>query len=425
MKKYGWIGSLAKAEMKDSKPHLVFLATGPELDKQGERITKSVLDKVEAAAKAGKMSLCPSHDTPIQLATSTDAWSDEAGHVFVDFAVDAADPLAMKTFKGYESGSWTPTVSLGAEKVTRSTAFEFGKAITEISDIEVDDPERPVHLALAFPSRNVYPLAGVTQALYKAMKHDPSELKKRLWPEESLLKAFDAEGNWIPPSFGERWAKKEIEEDLPDMMDLLRWCIEDIVSPYTVGTVPEKRAKVVQSVNEFLDEVLGTVTEPQAAKAEQASGGMAKAAPVEGAEPSQEPAKPPQQDAPAPASPPTPEASREATAAEQSEPEEAPATKALRAELDKVKGGLEALQKAFQAQQPPDPNAGRTTDPATAPHTGIGLPGQAAVDATEAKKALQERLDTLRKAINSTPDASRKSSLIQEHGALLAELTRM
>jgi hypothetical protein len=430
MKTNGWIGSLAKAEMKDGKPHLVFLATGPEEDKQGERVLKAVSDKVVTAAKAGTMFLAPSHDVPLQLAKSVDGWMDDAGHTFVDFLVDEADPMAMKVFKGFESGDWTPTVSMGAEKVTREVSWEGGKAIKSISDIEIDDPGKPVHLALAFPSRNVYPLAGIAQAMRKALGKDPEELKKRLWPEESIQKALMDPGWPPPPTFGERWRAHEVQDDMPDMMDILRWTIEDTVSPYTSGTDAEKRGLVIQSVNEFLDSVLGEIDQA-AGSAKAGKAALAKADTTEAEIPPADSATASQVDEtttpPTPITPPgdgVAEVTSDTAPPAQEVPEESPAVKALRAEMDKVKGDMEALQKAMQAQTP-DPNLGRTTDPASAPHTGLGLPTPGAGPDPSAKKALQEELDRLRKSIDSTADASVRAGLIQEHGALLSKFGRM
>lgn len=453
MKGLGWIGRLAKAEVKDGIPFLSYLVTGPEEDKQTEQINKAVSDKVSALAAAGGVFLAPSHDVPIPLAKSATASTDDAGHLYIDFQVDQEDPLAMKVFKGYESGDWCPSVSLGAEKVTRVKTFNkaLGKAMTEITDI---DTSQPVHVALCFPGRNVYPFAGITQAIRKAFSKEPdaSELKKRFWPEESIQKAIggpDGSGWPAGPSFAERWTSKEIQDDLPDMMDLLRYTIEDIVSPYTSGTIPEKRSLVIKSVNEFLDIVLGEVDEVQGAgKSGAPADGMSKTTPIGGKAKGQEkenPGKGPKPDEPPNIPPPVvhppptgtvpdpvPPAAQTAAATEPSteippttEPEaESPAIKAVLAELAKVKGEVEALQKANQ-QTPAHvvvlPNL--TTDPATAPN--VSGEGAKAAGTEAARKAVEDRMTALRKAIDATRDASIKAGMIQEHGALLSQLSRM
>jgi hypothetical protein len=272
----GWIGSMDKAEVVEGTPFLTFLATGPELDRQGERVSKAVAEKVVDAGKAGTIFLAPSHDVPIQLAKSVDGWTDEAGHAFLKFQVDREDPMAMKTFKGFESGSWVPSVSLGAEKVKRTVTYEMGKAVKTIEDIETGDPAKPVHLALAFPSRNVYPLAGFVEAMQKALKSDASELEKRFWPKEAIEKALADDlgvGSWTPPSFIARWQAQEMREALPGMMEVLVTTIEDILNPYTAGDSDAKRVMVEESVAEFLDEVFEGAEEHEGSqKASEATG---------------------------------------------------------------------------------------------------------------------------------------------------------
>lgn len=272
----GWIGSMDKAEVVEGTPFLTFLATGPELDRQGERVSKAVAEKVVDAGKAGTIFLAPSHDVPIQLAKSVDGWTDEGGHAFLKFQVDREDPMAMKTFKGFESGSWVPSVSLGAEKVKRTVSYEMGKAVKTIEDIETGDPGKPVHLALAFPSRNVYPLAGFVEAMQKALKSDASELEKRFWPKEAIEKALADDlgvGSWTPPSFIARWQAQEMRDALPGMMEVLVSTIEDILNPYTAGDSNAKRVMVEESVAEFLDEVFEEAEEREGSqKASDAAG---------------------------------------------------------------------------------------------------------------------------------------------------------
>ena len=136
-----WNGSLSKA-LVDAKgiPHLLYLCTGPKLDRQTERMTKAALDKFESGAKAGKAFLVPGHDVVLPLAKSVDAPRTDGGDLLIDFAIDEGDPVAMKTFRMIESGEWKPQVSIGAEHVTRQKTFDtvLGKSIMEITDIDVD-----------------------------------------------------------------------------------------------------------------------------------------------------------------------------------------------------------------------------------------------------------------------------------------------
>jgi hypothetical protein len=419
----GWIGRMAKAEVRDGKPFLQYLVTGPELDKQTERATKAIGEKVMALAKAGRVFLAPSHDTPLQLAKSTDACMDDAGHTFVEFEMDPADPMSMKVFKGYESGDWTPTVSLGAEKVTRRKVFDegLGKSITEIVDL---DDSQPVHVALAFPGRNVYPLAGVTGAFRKAvLDKDGADLAKRGWPLDRIEKAIA--GAWDIPSFGERWAASQLMEDMPGMMDVLRYTVEDVMSPYSGAA--DKRGAVTTAVQEFLDAALG------AAKAsETPPEGITKSegdpAPIP--EPENVPPASPQADTgdipPEPIPSPQPPPSGADTASENAVLELGKAVSSLTASVTEVQGTVKVLQERMEkAMAPPPVPAMPDTDPASAPHTGLGLaPAGSGKDAA-AIKSLEDEADSLRKAIDSEGNANRRAALISQHGDVIVKLARL
>ena len=250
-----WNGTLQKATIDaQGVPHLVYWATGPQVDRQTERMSKLALDKFEAGMKAGKAFLVPGHDVVLPLAKSVDAPRDPAGELLVDFAVDRDDPVAMKTFRMIESGEWKPQVSIGAEHVTRQKTFDaaLGKTITEITDIDID---RGIHVALCFPGRAVYPSAGLVQALTKATKADAhvgesirAELAKRHLPEGVIQKATGPNGEYIPPTFAERHMQNELAEEMPGMLDTLRWTIEDILSPWSAG---DKPALLAQTFKEF------------------------------------------------------------------------------------------------------------------------------------------------------------------------------
>lgn len=264
-----WQGSLAKTvKGEDGVPHLVFLATGPGVDKVNERMTSLALEKYEAAAKAGKVILTPGHDVALPLATSVDASRDDKENVYVDFAVEKSDPMGMRVFDLIESGRFKPSVSIGAERCQRMPVWDpaLGKSVMEITDLDTEGVDGTLHLALAFPGRALYPLAGVTQALTKAMKGDAAELTKRGWSKEAIEKASAPNGEYIPPTFAERYMQEELAKELPGMLDMLRWTIEDIMSPWSAG---DKAALLQQTFGEFVAAVGQEIDE---------AGGLAAAA---------------------------------------------------------------------------------------------------------------------------------------------------
>jgi len=408
-----WNGSLSKA-LTDAKgtQHLIFLTTGPEIDRQGERMSTLALGKFDAAAKAGKVMLTPSHDVPLPLGKSVDSMRNEDGDSLIDFALDPEDPLATKAFRLIEAGEWHPQVSIGAEKVTRQKTFDaaLGKSITEIADVDV---EGGLHCALTFPGRAVYRSAGVVQALTKAFKGDAAELAKRGWPKDAIEKAVGPDGEYIPPTFAARYAQQQLSEELPDMLDTLRWTIEDILSAWTAG---DKPALLATTFREFAA-VVGQEIADASGLAASADPALAKSDAV---------AAPSEPQVPVP------------TTTIITEPD-APALKAVAAlqeivvkHIAKVEGEFEALHKAKVADEslekatPVVPAAPVVpdTDPASAPHTGCQV-DSAADNKANARKATEDRVDGLRKAIAAEHNPGRRGHLQQEHAGLLAKLSRM
>jgi hypothetical protein len=420
-----WNGSLSKA-LTDAKgvPHLVYLATGPILDRQTERMTDVALGKFEAAAKAGKAFLVPGHDVVFPLAKSVDAPRTENGEMLIDFAFDREDQVAMRMHRLIESGELKTQVSIGAERVTKNTVWDktLGKSITEITDIDVDEG---IHVALCFPGRAVYQGAGLVQALTKAFKGDPAELAKRGWPKDAIEKAVGPDGEYIPPTFAARYAQQQLSEELPDMLDTLRWTIEDILSAWTAG---DKPALLAATFREFAAVVGQEITD---AGGLSASGdpALAKAEPECGLH----------KDSPPEPTPPVPPPDGGGAVQKVITEPDTPALKAVTALQEivtkgfaQVKGEFEALRKAkaaddsVQKATPPAPVVPVVpdTDPASAPDTGCKV-DSAADNKASARKAIEDRVDGLRKAIDAEHNRGRRSNLQQEHAGLLAKLTRM
>lgn len=261
-------GSLAKATVnKEGQPIITVLASGTEVDKQGERCTEAFLDQFSEVAKAGKVFLVPSHDVPLPIAKSIDANRDDEGQMHITFGVEKSDPIGMRVHGLIAKGEMTPAVSIGAAKVKKSITG----GIVQIEELVSGDDDLGVHVAMAFPGSEIYQGASVTSAMIKARKANDDagdkpnveELKKRGWSEEGIQKAWVGD-EWIPPTFGERLASWRLYDELPELMDCLLWTVEDIMDPCTDG---DKRALLEQSFAEFVDHVFGVIDDAGALKA--------------------------------------------------------------------------------------------------------------------------------------------------------------
>lgn len=252
-------GRLAKAfEGEGGSRHLSVLASGPELDRQGERLVKTALDQLGEQADAGTIFLTPSHDVPIPLGKSCGHSMDDAGHVTIDFLLKAENPLATQLFDEIQKNEWPDRqVSIwgdGVKKVVWDSALN--KSVKEIHGLSIN------HVALTMPGQAAYQHAGITEAVAKAFKaKDTDALKASGLTEEEISKAYDAAGNWTPSTFAASWAVNKMADELPEMLDCLRWNINSIMY---VDDPATKRTLLSKTFSEFTAVVLGEATEPAA-----------------------------------------------------------------------------------------------------------------------------------------------------------------
>jgi hypothetical protein len=252
MKKFTRAGNLSKAVTgDDGSLHLLVLASGPELDKQGERVSKVALGQLVESAKAGEIRLTPSHDVPLTLGKSVDATQDDTGHVTIDFLLAKENPLAVQLHQEVSAGEWADRqVSIGGG-CTKQVVYDpdLKKNVPEIATLKAN------HTALTFPNHAAYAGAALTEALVKAFKAgDKEALKAAGIPEEEIAKAYDASGKWVPSTFASAWASEKLQDELPDMLSCLRWNIETIL---WVDDSTQKRALLMTTFQEFTTAVLG------------------------------------------------------------------------------------------------------------------------------------------------------------------------
>jgi hypothetical protein len=383
MKKFMRAGNLQKAFTgEDGSLHLLVLASGPELDKQGERLSKSALGQLVKSAKAGELRFTPSHDTPIALGKSVDASMDDAGHVTIDFCMVKANPLAVQLHEEVAAGDWADRqVSIGG-KCTKQVVYDpdLKKNIPEILSLQAN------HVALTFPDHAAYPGAALTEAVVKAFKAgDKEALKAAGISEDEIAKAYDTNGNWVPSTFAARWAAEKMEDELPEMLDCLRWNVETIM---WVDDKTTRRTLLEQTFQEFTNTVLGEIG--QVTKTALPPEGQYIVLSAEQVDLLMKALQPPQ--AP-PAAPEQPVKKTEPLPEPPAPPTPAPSAT--------------PVEPAVVRKDMPD------TEASTA----------AAVNVSDGGKAQEKttKVEALKKAIDAEPDPMRRANLIQQMNALNAQ----
>lgn len=396
MKKFRRQGNISKATTgEDGSLHLVVLASGPELDKSGERPTAKALDQLEETAKAGKIRLVPSHDTPITLGKSVDAFSDAEGHRFIDFELSKENSIAVQLHGEVSKGEWTDRqVSVGG-KAAKSSSYdpETKKSAVDITAWDIN------HVALTFPDHGVYQKAALTEALVKAFKSkDLEALKSAGISEEEIKKAYDADGNWIPSTFAARWAAEKMDEELPDMLDCLRWNIESIM---WVDDPTTKRALLAKTFSEFTAIVLGEATAEPTTKAQDSKSEdlaeLKKALKTLDAK--------------------LEEVMKTFPFAAPAAPSDPPVDPPAAGHTQKAEGDAAPPEVPPPSEGPPAPVVVNKSIPDTTPDSA------AAVSAPEpsAKEVQKTKKEALRKSIENESDPLKRANLVQQMNALSAQ----
>lgn len=142
-------------------PHLILHVNGPRQDSHGLTLSAKGKEVMIEGAKKGLLTVTPSHASPIELGKSADGWVDEAGELFVDNVVDAADHQAMKIHAAVMAGKFTGEVSAGGDCIVDKMAKEYTPVLYGVNS---DNPKHQIHQALVMPNRAAYPDAGAVKA---------------------------------------------------------------------------------------------------------------------------------------------------------------------------------------------------------------------------------------------------------------------
>jgi len=196
---------LAKAEKEGEDLFVTMVASGFGLDRQGDKMEKSAIDRMIATCKAGTVGMRESHNTTFPIAKSVDAFLDQNNEMQVKMKLEKAHPMSGYVFDRVANGEAVEQASVyGAvtkkDYVWEPTAKKMVKSIQDVALSFID---------LTPPGESAYKGAGFVEAIAKQVS----------WAEEP--KAPSPEGT----------GKGETMEELLKQMEAVADALEKAMAP--------------------------------------------------------------------------------------------------------------------------------------------------------------------------------------------------
>jgi hypothetical protein len=147
---------IEKAEQREDGYYIVGLASGPEIDKDGERIAPEGIARFaeQINARVAKGDPIPYRDAHlkdgvlIDLGYIVKGWIDPEFHLGIEVRLDEDNPAAMSLYKQLKKGKqYGMSVAGRVVDFTRTFVQEVGKSVTTFRDVElaeISNTTRPV-----------------------------------------------------------------------------------------------------------------------------------------------------------------------------------------------------------------------------------------------------------------------------------------
>jgi cation transport regulator ChaB len=199
--------SFVKTETRNGKPYIILKASGPKVDRQGERMSDGALDKMIKKAKSGGIELLDNHYGSFDMGKSDDGWLDSSsGELHFGIVGNTKNPFMPMLLDEIQSGDCNKHTSVGGAVLDAHWEYDqsLGKAVRVLDDIDAD------HVALTRHNKSAYPFKDETSFVGAIMKQldlpTPAEkegekmekkgildlLKKAAEAGEALLKSLAA-----------------------------------------------------------------------------------------------------------------------------------------------------------------------------------------------------------------------------------------
>lgn len=239
--------TFCKAETKNGKRYVTVKASGMKVDRQDERMAQSAIDDMTEACKAGDVELLDNHFSSFEMGKSTDATTNEAGEMFVEFELNDNHPNNDQLYAECEQGVCKRQASVGGN-VTKAR-YEYddirGKAVKVLEHVKLD------HVAVTRSGHSAYPDAEFVGAICKQVHLQELNLEGgETMNKEQILKALEALG------IDSEAFSKSLFKITADMLDpetfALKAEFRDKLAKSDVKLVPEEKTRVAKSLASIL-----------------------------------------------------------------------------------------------------------------------------------------------------------------------------
>jgi hypothetical protein len=160
---FSWFAPFVKAYTDDAgEAYVVVKASDTSVDRDNEKISKGLIEKMKRLAAEGKLILLDHHRATFPLGVSVGNYEGAPDDAFYPvFKLDRDHPFSGLLLKHIQEGRADYGVSIGGKNPKLSVTFENGRAVTEIIDAEVD------HVALTRKGYQANPNTGIVRAILK------------------------------------------------------------------------------------------------------------------------------------------------------------------------------------------------------------------------------------------------------------------
>lgn len=161
--------SFYKSEEAGGKKYVILKASGLDVDKQDERMTKEAIAGMVQQAKEGKIELLDQHRSSFSMGKSVDGWADSNSDYFVKFEADmrhAHMPQLMDDLSKNDFGKYQASVGGRVKEFAREFNKGLGKVVKVLKEVDLN------HIAITRWQDSAYPSAGFVGAVCKEIGGD-------------------------------------------------------------------------------------------------------------------------------------------------------------------------------------------------------------------------------------------------------------
>lgn len=170
---FSWYAPFVKVHERDQDVYVVVRASDTSIDRDNERVSPTLIEKMRALAREGKILFYDHHKATFAMGTvvgtDEELEKQDPDGFYPVIKLNLEHPFVPLLLKDIKEGKATYGVSIGGRHPKLSITVENGKVFTQITDAEID------HIALTRPGGAANPNTGIIRAIMKEIGEETVE----------------------------------------------------------------------------------------------------------------------------------------------------------------------------------------------------------------------------------------------------------